>query len=104
MAITHISFNDQTNHGRQLRAHLNKLEEAVEGLDDLVKTMALMLDGDGTQSAHFTSYIITKFGFPDAATAKACWDELNSVSFKLQTNASVSDVNAAIKQVVNKHR
>ena len=104
MPISHIAFNDQTNHGRLLRASLTNLENGVEGIDDILKTMSLMINGDGTQEAHFTAYVIGKFGFPDAATAKSCWDELNSVNFKLQTDSSVSSVNAAIKQVINKHR
>jgi hypothetical protein len=65
--------------------------------------MALMLNGDGTNATHFP-YITTKFGFATDADAKAAWDELNSVLFKLTTDASVSSVNAAILQLFNKLR
>ena len=103
MAVAHIAFNDQITHGRLLRRALSQMEESLEGLGDLVATIALMIDGDGSQVAHFT-YVTSKFGFTDNATAKAGYEELQSVYGKLSTNASVSSVNAALLQAFNKFR
>lgn len=103
MAVSHLSFNDQLTHGRLLRASLNKLEEGLEELNDTLATMTLMIDGDGSQAAHFT-YATTKFGFSSDANTKAAYDELNSLAAKLTTDASVSNVNAALLQAFNKFR
>jgi hypothetical protein len=103
MAVTHLTFNDQLPHGRLLRRGLSQLEEGLDNLNDTKASMALMIDGDGTQAAHFT-YLTAKYGFSSDADAKAAWDELNSLLFKLNTNASVTDVAAAIAQVFNKFR
>lgn len=103
MSVAHLAFNDQTNHGRILRRALQQQEDGLDGLNDVISTLQLMIDGDGSQAAHF-AYATTKFGFSDDATAKAAWEELNSLAFKLNTNNSVSDVNAALKQVFNKFR
>lgn len=103
MAVNHISFNDQTQHGRVLRRGLQQLEEAIENLNDVLATTATMIDGDGSQAAHF-AYATAKFGFDNDAATKAAWDELNSLMFKLNTNDSVSSVNAALLQAFNKFR
>lgn len=103
MAVNHIAFNDQTNHGRILRRALQHVEEGLKELNDLLATMQQMIDGDGSQAAHFT-YATEKFGFGSDAITKAAWDELNSLASKLNTNANVSDVNAALLQAFNKFR
>jgi hypothetical protein len=97
MATTHINFNDQINHGRDLRRCLQQMEESHQGLNDLLLVMAQMLDGDGSQAAHFT-YITSKFGFDSDAKAKAAYEELNSLASKFNTDASVSSVRAAMAQ------
>jgi hypothetical protein len=101
MAVSHIAFNDQLPHGRQLRAALSKIEDGYESLNEVIAIMTRMIDGDGSSAAHFT-YMVTKMGFADTAGAKAAFDELNSLAFKLNTNASVTDVNAALLQVFSK--
>lgn len=103
MAVQHIGFNDQVLHGRLLRRGLQQMEEALDILNDVKATMALMIDGDGTDAAQFT-YMTAKFGFSSNPEAKAAWDELNSLLFKLNTNAQVTDVNAAMLQAFNKLR
>ncbi len=76
---------------------------AALALNDLLATMTLMIDGDGSDAAHF-SYMQSKFGFADNATAKAGYEELASALAKLNTDGSVSNVNAAILQLLNKFR
>lgn len=103
MTVSHILFNDQTTHGRLLRRALQQQEEGLQNLIDVLATMQLMIDGDGSDSAQFP-YVTTRFGFTNDAGSKAAWDELNSLKYKLTTNNSVSDVNAALLQVFNKFR
>lgn len=103
MAVNHISFNDQTQHGRVLRRGLQQLEEGLENVNDVLATMQTMIDGDGSSADHFT-YLAEKYGFSSNAIAKAAWDELNSLAAKLNTNDSVSSVNAALLQAFNKFR
>lgn len=103
MAVSHIPYNKGTIHGSILSGGLNRLETALDELNEIKGTMALMIDGDGSSASHF-AYMQEKFGFLDNAAAKAAWDELNSLLFKLNTNASVSDVNAALLQAFNKFR
>lgn len=103
MAVNHIFFQQGTNHGSALRSGLNQIENGIERLNDLLGTMALMIDGDGTNAAHFV-YMTEKFGFETTAGAKAAWEELNSAMAKLNTDGSVSNVNAALTQLFNKLR
>ena len=79
------------------------MEESLDTGNDVLNVMQQMLDGDGSQAAHFT-YFVSKFGFADTAGAKAAWDELNSMMAKLNTDGSVSSVNAAVKQIIAKLR
>lgn len=103
MAVTHISYNHGTPHGQMLDNSLRQFEHGLNGLVSLKASMATMIDGDGSNVSHFT-YMADKFGFVDTTAAKAAWDELNSSLFKLTTNSSVSDVNAAILQLQAKLR
>ena|SRR5438045_4129041 len=97
MSIQHIAFDDTTPHGRQLRRCLQQLEDGLTGLIDIFAIIGLMRDAGQT-----TSYLVSKFGFPDIATAQAAYDELNSLQSKLTTDAQVSSVNAAMLQAFRK--
>ena len=103
MAITHIKHTGGS-HDALVRNALGNLEIGLQALKNLIATMALMLNGDGTAEAHFTAYVITAFGFTDAAGAKAAYDELNSLHAKLTTDAQVTNVHAALQQAFNKFR
>lgn len=78
MAATHISFDDQSSHGRQLRRCLSLIDEGFRNTEDLLATLGTMIDGDGTDAAHF-AIMKTKCGFPDTATAKIAWEALLGV-------------------------
>lgn len=101
MAVAHLHFNDGTKYGSALRVCLAKLEQGKEGLRDIIGDIALMIDGDGGDPAHF-AYATDKFGFASNVVAKAAWEELNSLFFKLSTNNSVSNVDAAMLQAFRK--
>ena len=47
MAFNHISFNESTQHGRNLRTLLRTLESGDELFVDVRDTMIQMRDGDG---------------------------------------------------------
>lgn len=105
MADNHYSFNAGTPHGSKLRQALTKLEQGLEELIDERDAMALMIDGDGTQAAHFAGEASTEFGFENTgADAKAAFAEIDSALSKVTTNASVSNVNAALLQLFGKLR
>lgn len=103
MAVSHIGVNENTTYGRLLRDMLSMLEDGHDRLNELIAAMALMIDGDGSQAAHFT-YITTKFGYASDAISKSAWEELNSLASKFNTDASVSSVKAAIAQALAKFR
>lgn len=101
MATTHISFNASSRYGSMLRNVLNHLEAALDVGNDLLAIVPHMIDGDGSAPAHF-DLVTSSFGFNANADAKAFWDELQSLFGKLNTDSSVSSVNAAIKQAIAK--
>lgn len=94
---SHYQFDDQLSHGRQLRRCLDQMEESHTSLDDLIAVMQQMLNGDGSQDAHFDE-IATAFGFATTAKAHAAWSELLSLQGKFNTDASVSSVKSALAQ------
>ena len=103
MAFTKIHFNTALPHGQLLRSALANLENGHDGINDIIAAAQLMIDGDGSQAAHFEE-VMTRFGFPSTAVAKAAWEELLSVQSKLNTNGSVSNTLAAINQAFAKFR
>jgi hypothetical protein len=103
MPVQHIGFDKTSQHGNRLFSHLNRLEIGLEGLNDELATMSLMIDGDGTSDTHFT-YMTSKYGFTDNATAKAAFEEMSSFLAKLNTDNSVTNVSSALLQAFNKFR
>jgi len=103
MAVSHIYFNEQSQYGRLIRRALNLIEDGLDNLNDTIGVITVMIDGDGSQADHFT-YATTKFGFGSDADTKAAYEELQSLAFKLNTNASITDMNAALLQAFNKFR
>lgn len=103
MAVAHIAYSQASQHGAILRSGLISLEDSLARLNGIKGTMQLMIDGDGSSADHY-AYMQGKFGFASNADAKAAWDELNSALFKLNTNSSVTDVNAALLQLFAKFR
>ena len=110
MAISHLPFNNPPiKHGNALQSALTQLENGMIGLNAQIQTMGLMLSGDGSDPIHF-NYIVNKYGFNAAngidanAVAKAAWEELLSLQSKLNTDAQVSNVKAAMAQAFSKFR
>lgn len=101
MAFSHLNYNKSTPHGYLLAKALDDLRNGFLGLNFIFRTMDTMKDGDGSQATHFAE-ATTRFSFADDATAKAAYDELNSLQAKLNTNSSVTDLNAAMLQAFHK--
>ncbi len=107
MSVTHLGYDENTEYGRKLSRFISLLQEALNSGNSILGIMNRMKDGDGSQAVHF-DYLVSRFGFEGVDTAakqtvaKATFDELNSLMFKLNTDSSVSDVNAAIKQIGEK--
>lgn len=103
MPLDHLSFDGNLQHGRILRTAMTELEIGLDQLNDCVAVMGHMITGDGSTETQFT-YLRNKFGFPDDATAKAAYQELQSLAFKLNSNGNITDMNAALIQAFNKFR
>lgn len=113
MAISHLQFNRGTYHGNLLAQGLS-LETAREQLIKARDVMQTMIDGDGSNIAHFDE-VVKKFGVDgwvadnvptnaQRTTAQAIYNELNSALSKLTTDGSVASVQAALLQLFNKLR
>lgn len=105
MTVGHVLFTDTAAnaYGYHLRKALSALEDGRDDLTDILATMVQMIDGDSGNAANYT-YMTERYGFTDNATAKACFDELNSALGKLNTDGSVSNVHAAMNQCFAKLR
>lgn len=104
MADLHLDFVGGTSHASRLRNILNHGESFLDGIGHEIATMQLMIDGDGTQIGHFVG-VAASYGFENTgADAKAAWEELQSAYSKVSGDGSVSNVNAALKQLFNKLR
>ena len=90
-------------HGLKLRSALTKLEDGRKELFEMRDVMVRMRDGDGSDPAHYAE-VTARFPFVSDADAKAAYDEIASACFKLETNASVSDVANALEQLFDKMR
>ena len=102
MPLDNIQFDSNTStHGKYLRQGLQGLNNGFDDLNEVLDNMLHMIDGDGTSETHFTE-VTARYGFVSNTAAKSGWDELNSVMFKLNTDTSVTSVNAAIKQILAK--
>jgi hypothetical protein len=112
--ISHIQFNDATQHGRLLRSWLNAVEAMLDIGEDVFLKMPTMIDGDGSQITHFDEVVkrLHVGGWvpdqpvtdPQRTIAKGLWDEFQSAYSKISGNANVSAVNAALKQILSKCR
>lgn len=103
MATANLYFSTELAGGKLLRSGLTSFENGFETLNDVLANMAHMIDGDGSSAAHFTE-VMGRYGFDTTTTAKAAYDELASLLAKLNTDASVTSVNAAILQLLSKMR
>lgn len=103
MAVGHITFDRNTSAGGFFGNALAHFEAGLEQLKDVRDAMAQMIDGNGSEDEHYT-YAVSRYGFPNAAAARAAYLELSAMLGKLDTNAPVENVAAAINQALAKFR
>lgn len=120
MATTLVDFDRQTEVGRKIARCLQMVREGRDVLRDTLAVMDEMKDGDGSQASHF-ALLASEGGFQQggyasaSAAAKASYDELNSLYFKLNVtslrgpdadeiaNGLVASVGPAITQACARH-
>lgn len=102
MAVTNIPFDRSNQFGQEIKALLNAYRKVNADGPLILQAMSHMIDGDGSDAAHFTE-MVTLGIYETTAHAKASYDELASVNGKLTTDGSVTSVDAALKQVCAKH-
>jgi hypothetical protein len=107
MAAAYIPFDRNKDVTRKVVGALQKLREGKQDLEDALEVMTQMKDGDGSQAAHFdllaSQGTFAAGDYADAnAAAKAFFDEVSSLSFKLNTNGSITDMDAALIQACAK--
>lgn len=103
MAFTHLYFSPTTEYGQKLRSALSLLEQGFDNIVRVRDAMTFMIDGDGSLATQYNE-VVSRFGFPDTTTAKSAWDEMNAFISKATTDASVTNSDAARKQMLNKLR
>jgi hypothetical protein len=96
MATTFIDIDDQKPLGRQLVRSAQLLREGRESLQHALDHFTHMVDGNGTDTSHFT-LPVSEAVYPSNAHAKASWDETQSL------NAVIENAEAAILQWCAKH-
>jgi hypothetical protein len=104
--MSHFFYDKGLPHGQMLDAALGSIVGGYRGLVDLTNALQTMIAGDGSQTAHFVD-VAARLGFQGEsanADAKAAYEELQSLRFKLETDSSVDHVNAAMFQAFNKFR
>ncbi len=105
MATPHFQFNPGTTGGSRLRNVSQAGEAFLDALTKEIATMGTLCEGgDPNQTANFGATYLAYYGFSTAAEAQASYNECNSAFLKVNTDASVSSVMSAIKNLANKHR
>lgn len=102
MADNHYVFNRTLPAGFRLGVAFDALDSAKRLIAER-ETMTQMLDGDGSNVAHFNAHVAA-YGFTDTTNAKAAYEELGALIGKIDTDASVSNVKAAIAQALARFR
>lgn len=108
MAANYIELDRTTEIGRRLSRYGQMLREAVDGLAQTRAAMIQMRDGDGSQAAHYdvlaaeAGYVANDYADANTA-ARASFLELDSLLSKVNTDAEVSFVRAALDQFCAKH-
>jgi hypothetical protein len=102
-ADTHYAFNRNLSAGFRLgRAH-EALEHAREYLVAEEATMRAMINGDGSADVHYAA-LTAAYGFASDADAHQAYLEVFGVATKITTDASQTNVAAAITQMLARLR
>lgn len=102
MASTNIDFDRANQFGQEIKAYLNALRKVNQDGPNILQSIIHMVDGDGSDPTHFAE-LVTKGIYPTNEDAHAGYNELASINAKLTSDASQTNIDAAIKQVCAKH-
>jgi hypothetical protein len=108
MAANFIKYDRTKDIARNMDRGLSMLIESRQLLTNTLAAMVQMIDNGGATAADFDQ-LATEGGYSagDFAgvneAAQASYNELASLLAKLNTDGSVSNVDAAIKQIAAKH-
>ena len=103
MAIEYINYNRSNDYGSAVRQVLFHLETGLDSGQKILKTLQLMIDGDGSQDSDY-ALIATLYGFASPAVARTFYNEWLSAIGKITTNDSVTNVNAALVKLCSELR
>lgn len=99
MAVTHIKFDRGAQFGGPVSSVLTQIEDGFNKLGRLFTALTLMIDGDGSDAAHFAymQQMLGTSGEGGNADAKAIYERIGAALAKLGTDAQVSDVASTIQ-------
>lgn len=108
MAAAHIKFDENKNISRNYKRGVQMLNESLVVLNAVLASITQMVDSGGANAADYDLFAAEggySSGDYESANhaAQASYNELASLLSKLNANTSVTDVNAAIKQIAAKH-
>jgi hypothetical protein len=103
MAVGTYNFNENTRHGAHLREALTHLENGLRVLNQVADNLPLMVDNELSGDARYQE-IVARYGFTDGATALAAYQAITGVLGKLNSDASVTGVASAMKELFDRLR
>lgn len=101
MADTFYELDESKADAAQLKDALRDWKSGTDKIIFELNKMAQMIDGDGSSITHFVTHV-TRYGFEDTSDAKAAYDELASAVGKITTDGSVTNVQSARDQVIQR--
>lgn len=91
-------YDPASTHGKYLQDAIVTNQRADRCLADVMAVMVQMLDGDGSDDAHFAT-IQARFGFESVAAAHAAFNEISAAYGKTRGDEQVDHVRAARDQL-----
>lgn len=104
MASNYCAPNPTTNLGSQLINALSHLKQGVDYLNEALRIIDQIRDGDTSDPAHYDPVVI-QYGYTDNVCAQSSYNEISSLMGKLNATGatSVDHVLDAIQQCLAKH-
>jgi hypothetical protein len=99
----YVNYTVTSTHGKYLQRALVTSEDGDRYLKQVRDTMVQMLEGDGTQDAHYST-IQARFGFDTVVTAHAAYLQIDTAYQKTSGDGNVSSVRSARDQLFSQLR
>ena len=101
MADTSIQFDRSLQLSQEIKAYINACRKVVTDGPNLLAAIVHIVDNDGSSETDYAKFK-TLTGCTDNAMAQSLYNELASVNAKCTSDASQTNVAAALKQVADK--